>query len=174
MLVHEKAPARVAAAIINDVGPDLAPEGIARIAGYVGKTTEPATTLEDAAMQIRAINEIAFPDAPDDQWIAFATRTFRKTDAGYVLDYDPRIAEALVANGPAPDLWPAWSGMIDTPTLLVHGELSDLLTMAIVEKMRDAHPTFEYVRVPRIGHAPMMTEPAAWEGIEAFFSRLDC
>src|SRR5690606_12890213 len=36
MLTTEKAPERVAGAVINDVGPELAPEGIARIAGYVG------------------------------------------------------------------------------------------------------------------------------------------
>ncbi len=173
MLTHEKAPDRVAAAVINDVGPDLAPEGIARIAGYVGQSTGPASSWEEAAARIKAINDVAFPDATDAEWLTFAKRTFRETGDGYVLDYDPKIAEALAENGPAPDLWSAWEGMKPTPTLLVHGDLSDLLTPPIIEKMRAARPGFAYVKVPRIGHAPMMTEPAALEAIQGFVSRLD-
>ena len=61
MLVNESAPERVKAAIINDVGPELAPEGIARIAGYAGKTKTDVSDLEEAAAEIRAVNGVAFP-----------------------------------------------------------------------------------------------------------------
>lgn len=172
MLVNETAPQRVAAAIINDVGPDLAPEGIDRISGYVGRTDAPAASLEEAAGRIRAINAVAFPDASEEDWITFAKRTFRKTEKGWVLDYDPAIATALAENGPAPDLWPGWTSLRDTPTLLVHGEISDLLTPPIIDAMREAHPDFRYAPVPRVGHAPFMTEPDAWAAIEAFLAEI--
>ncbi len=174
MLVHEAAPERVAAAIINDVGPELAEEGLARIGSYAGKTEGPARDIAEAAARIRAINAVAFPDETGDEyWIDFARRTFRETPDGWVLDYDPAIGAALAANGPAPDLWPAWSALAETPTLMVHGELSDLMTDPIIEKMRAAHPNFDYVRVPRVGHAPMLTEPAAATAIEDFLKELD-
>lgn len=168
MLVNEAAPDRVKAAVINDVGPDLAPEGIARIAGYVGKTAGPAATIEEAAARIKAINGVAFPDAPPEDWIKFAYRTFRQTDEGWILDYDPNIARALAEVGPAPDLWSAFESLKAAPTLVIRGAISDLLSPAIVDKMRGVHPTFDYAEVPRVGHAPMLTEPAAWEAIERF------
>ncbi|MEM8771977.1 MAG: alpha/beta hydrolase [Pseudomonadota bacterium] len=169
MLINENAPQRVSGAIINDVGPELAPEGIARIAGYVGEEGH-AQDLNEAAARIRAINEVAFPDATEEDWRLFAKRTFREKPNGWVLDYDPKIAAALVENGPAPDLWPAFRSLNGKPTLLVHGEISDLLTPEIVGKMRAAHPNMQYVSVPQIGHAPFMTEPAAWDAIKAFLT----
>lgn len=173
MLVNETAPERVAAAIINDVGPELASEGLVRIGSYAGKTDGPAGDIKEAAARIRAINAVAFPDETSDEyWIEFARRTFRETSDGWVLDYDPAIGQALTEAGPAPDLWPAWTSLSHTPTLLVHGAISDLLTDPIIEKMRAAHPNFDYVRVPRVGHAPMLTEPAAAAAIAEFLKKL--
>lgn len=173
MLVNEVAPERVVAAIINDVGPELASEGLARIASYTGKSDGAARDIKEAAARIRAINAVAFPDETGDQyWIDFARRTFRETPDGWVLDYDPAIGQALIEAGPAPDLWPAWASLSRTPTLLVHGELSDLLTAPIVEKMRVAHPNFDYAPVARVGHAPMLTEPAAAAAVTAFLDKI--
>jgi pimeloyl-ACP methyl ester carboxylesterase len=56
------------------------------------------------------------------------------------------------------------------PTLLVRGALSDLLEMRQAEWMRRAAPTMQYVEVPNVGHAPMLTEPAALEAIVGFLS----
>ncbi len=174
MLVNETAPDRVKAAILNDIGPELAPEGIARIAGYVGAAGGAIETIEEAADRIRAINGDAFPDASDADWIKFAERTFRQmTDGTWVLDYDPNIARALMELGPAPDLWPAFESLQSTPTLVIHGAISDLLTTPIVEKMRARHPNFDYVAVPRIGHAPMLTEPVARRALETFLAAID-
>ncbi|MHA7871983.1 MAG: alpha/beta fold hydrolase, partial [Hyphococcus sp.] len=173
MLVNAAAPQRVKGAVLNDVGPDLAPEGIARIAGYVGKTAGPAKDLNEAAARIKAINGVAFPDASEAEWLLFAKRTFRETQDGWVLDYDLNIARALAEGGPAPDLWPAFESLKGTPTLVIRGALSDLLTPPIVDKMREVHPNFELVEVPRIGHAPMLTEPAAWGAIAAFLDIIE-
>lgn len=174
MLVNDNAPDRVRAAIINDVGPELAQEGIKRIEGYVGGTAEPAKDLDEAAARIKAINEVAFPDASDEEWRAFARRTFRQLDNGeWILDYDPNIAKALAESGPAPDLWGPFESLRNTPTLVIRGGISDLLSMEIIEKMRKVHPAFEYVEVPRVGHAPLLTEPEAREAISAFLDAID-
>ncbi len=174
MAVHGSAPERVKAAVLNDIGPELAPEGIARIAGYVGAGAGPAASLEEAAARIRAINAVAFPDASDAEWLVFARRTFRQTAAGeWELDYDPNIARALMELGPEPDLWPAFEGLNSTPTLVLRGALSDLLSSEIIKKMRAVYPGFDYAEVPRIGHAPMMTEPVAWAALEAFLMDID-
>lgn len=173
MLTNLTAPDRVRAAIINDVGPELAPEGLARIAGYVGKDNGPAADINEAAARIRATNEVAFPRESDDFWRAFARRTFREIEDGrWMLDYDPNIAKALAEAGPAPDLWPAWESLTAKPTLIIRGKISDLLSPEIVDKMRAVHAGFEYAEIPDVGHAPMLTEPAAWNAIAKFLSRL--
>ena len=174
MLANQQIPSRVCAAILNDVGPELAPEGIARIASYVGTGSEPAATLEEAAARSKAANGVCFPDASNEDWLFFARRTFRQTTEGkWVLDYDPNIARALIELGPAPDLWPAFQSLKDTPGLIIRGELSDLLAPDIVGKMREACPDFEYAEIPRIGHAPMMTEPVAWSALQRFLKKID-
>lgn len=84
-----------------------------------------------------------------------------------------KVARAF-AEGPAlPDLWPAFESLKSKPTLVMRGAISDLLTPAIVEKMRAVHPAFEYIEVPRIGHAPFMTEPAAWLALKRFLAKID-
>ncbi len=174
MLLNAARPDRVKGAVLNDVGPEPAPEGIMRIAGYVGVGAGPVEDLEAAAARIKEINAVAFPDATAADWQLFAERTFRQTpDGKWELDYDPNIARALMELGPAPDLWPAFKSLKNTPTLIVRGMLSDLLTPPIIDKMREAHPAFDYVEVPRVGHAPMMTEPTAWDAIETFLKTLD-
>lgn len=170
MLAHEAAPHRIAGAVLNDIGPALAPEGLQRIAAYVGEPpSPPAKSLEEAAARMKAINAAAFPDASDEDWLAFARRTHRpRGDGGWDLDYDPNIGRALVETGPAPDLWPAFESLKSKPTLVIRGAISDLLTPEIISDMRKAHPNFQYAEVPRIGHAPMMTEPAAWRALNKF------
>lgn len=173
MLVNEKAGERVAAVALNDIGPELAPEGIVRISGYVGSVPTVAS-LEDAAAAIRAINGLAFPDASDGDWLKFARRTFRQDKDGvWVLNYDPAIAQAFKGDAASPDLWAAFEHLKAKPTLLVHGALSDLLTSAIVEKMRAAHPGLVYCKVARVGHAPMLDEPESVAALRAFLAEID-
>lgn len=162
------APARVAAALLNDVGPELHPSGIARIAGYVGK----AVTIEswdDAAAYARSINGAAFPDHPDEFWALFARRVFREDENGHpALDYDPAIASA-VAPGALPDLWPLFTAFAaGRPLALVRGEISDLITADIAERMKAVAAHLEVTEVSGIGHAPMLSEPEAEGAIRRF------
>lgn len=174
MLTNERAGERVAGAVINDIGPELAPEGIARIAGYVGgEAPPPAETIDDAAAQIRAINEVAFPGRDASFWRLFATRTFRRREDGrYVLDYDRLIGRALVEAEPVGDLWPVFRKLEGQPTLILRGALSDLLTPPILQKMRAAVPDLRAVDIPNVGHAPTLSEPDAARAMADFVSEL--
>lgn len=177
MLTSMTAPSRIAAAIINDVGPELAPEGIARIAGYVGAAAAaptPAATLDDAVARIRAINEVAFPGRDEDFWLTFAKRTFRlHIDGSWRLDYDPLIGKALIEVGPAPDLWPAFASLEPIKTLVLRGALSDLLSVSIIEKMKSVNKAFEYAEIANVGHAPTLTEPDSLAVIMSFLQSAD-
>jgi pimeloyl-ACP methyl ester carboxylesterase len=171
MLTNAAAPGRVAAAIINDVGPELGAEGIARIAAMVGVARPGARSLAEAAEQIRAVNAAAFPGKDAEFWRRFAERTFKTSpDGRYVLDYDQQIGRALAEAGPGGDLWPAFASMKETPTLVLRGALSDLLTPEIVGTMRAAVPNMIAVDVAGVGHAPTLAEPDALAAIDAFLS----
>lgn len=166
----------IAAAIINDVGPEVAKEGLARIAAYSSQPVETQTWAE-AAAYARKINGVAFPHYQDADWDRFARRIFREgPDGAPVLDYDPDIAVPIRAAGKAalvPSLWPAFRRLArGRPTLLVRGGISDLLSGDIAARMRKAAPTMAYAEVPGVGHAPMLDEPEARAAIFAFLAEV--
>lgn len=168
-LAQLRSPA-VAAAVLNDVGPELAPAGLARIASYTGKTAEPAS-WDEAAAYAKATNGHAFPPMGDAEWLAFARRLFRERDGRIRLDYDPDIVVPFGKVKPVSPrlMWALFRHLArKRPTLLVRGAASDLLAPQTAERMRRYAPKLAYAEVPGVGHAPMLTEPAAREALEAF------
>lgn len=164
-------PKAIAAAILNDVGPAIAPEGIERIMGYAGKKVE-IRDWNDAADYVRRTNGVAFPDYGEEQWHRFAQRTFRQGSTGPELDYDPAITVPL---GKPPSKLALWlAGFLfrrlarRRPTLLIRGELSDLISTEVAGRMKRMAPRMQRVDVPGVGHAPMLTEPQAVDAIEQF------
>lgn len=178
MVMQALRPAAVRAVVLNDIGPVVEAAGLARIQSYVGAGDGPAptmTTWAEAAARCRAINAEAFPDFGSDDWQAFARRTCtERPDGTIALAYDPAIARSVDGDQPAtvpPDLWPLWDLLAQTPVLVVRGAMSDLLARATVAEMARRHPgPFAAVEVPRVGHAPLLTEPAALTAITAFLA----
>ena len=166
----------IAAAIINDVGPEVAREGLMRIAAYSGQPVDTPGWAE-AAAYVKLHNAIAFPHYTDADWDAFARRVFRiGTEGSPVLDYDPDIAVPIRAAGAkalVPNLWPMFTRLTKArPVLLVRGETSDLLSPEIAAKMRKRAPKMDFVEVPGVGHAPMLDEPEAKAAIFPFLGEL--
>jgi pimeloyl-ACP methyl ester carboxylesterase len=166
----------IAAAVLNDIGPWLSHTGLARIAGYAGKQARPASWAE-AAAHMKALNAGAFPDNDDAEWDKWARRAF-DADAGGLLAprYDPGIANAM-QEGKLKTTSPALRHgfrllAASRPTLLVRGELSDLLETRQADWMRRNAPAMRYAEVPGVGHAPMLTEAAALAAITDFLAGL--
>lgn len=168
-------PRAVGAVVLNDVGPVIAPEGIARIKSYVGNAA-PIASWDDAAAYARRTNGAAFPDFADADWETFARRLFREEGGIPTLDYDPGIAVQLAKDKYKAPSFIAWRMFRNVargrPGLLVRGELSDLLSRDIATRMKAAAPWMEVVEVPRVGHAPMLTEPVAAKGVDDFLARV--
>ena len=167
----------IAAAIVNDVGPEVAKEGLARIAAYSGQPMD-TPTWADAAAYARKINAVALPHYGDADWMAFARRTFVEGPEGApILNYDPDIAVPIRAAGAkalVPNLWPMFGRLArGRPVLLVRGQTSDLLSEKIAAKMRKRAPKMDYVEVPGVGHAPMLDEPEARAAIFPFLGEVD-
>lgn len=170
-------PRVVSAAVLNDIGPEVSPEGLARIAAYSGEPVETPTWAE-AAAYARRINAVAFPEHTDADWDAFARRIFREgTEGTPVLDYDPDIAVPIRAAGAkalVPNLWPAFRRLArKRPLLLVRGGTSDLLSAETALKMKKAAPEMDVAEVTGVGHAPMLDEPEAKAAIFQFLAGVD-
>lgn len=176
LITAAMAPGRIAAAVLNDIGPEIDPAGLERIRGYVGGGRA-ARSWEDAARMCRDINRVAFPlETGEAFWLGFARKLFRtEGDPGpIVLDYDPQIAASFPAaprdDQPAADLWPLFDALAQAPVLVIRGEITDILMASTVAEMRRRKPDIATCVVPEVGHAPFMTEPAAWAALREFLT----
>jgi pimeloyl-ACP methyl ester carboxylesterase len=177
LLMIRKAPDRVAGIVLNDVGPVVEQAGLDRIASYAGKMP-PVTDWASAAAAVKTLQGAVFPDMPEARWMEFARRTYRETPEGAVVpDYDPNIAASLGKVKPGAltnfALWRIFGAAKKAPLLLLRGETSDILGPATAEKMVKRHPDARLVTVPRVGHAPLLDEPAAVSALNDFLSRLE-
>ena len=173
MLTAATQPQRIAAAILNDIGPEVDPAGLARIASYVGRYP-PARTWPEAVATVRSTYEIALPDLTDEQWADYARRSYSDVDGVPRLDMDPNIGEAVRAApaAAAPDLWSVFAALASVPTLVLRGASSDILSSATLERMQAAKPDLARVEVPNRGHVPLLDEPEAVAAIDTFLARL--
>ncbi|AYJ87265.1 alpha/beta hydrolase [Sphingomonas paeninsulae] len=165
---------RIAGVILNDIGPDIEPRGLERIRGYVGRTG-PWPTWLHAARWLSENNASTYPNYDLSDWLVMAKRAFRLTSTGRIVaDYDKKISEPFrLAGGEAgQDLWPVLTGMGSVPTLVLHGELSDVLSEATAQAMVAKLPNARYTNVSGVGHAPALDEPAALAAIDAFLPDL--
>jgi pimeloyl-ACP methyl ester carboxylesterase len=175
MAVAAKRLRAIAAAVLNDVGPVISMAGLTRIQGYVGKG-KPLETWEDAAAYMKSINGSAFPENSMEEWHRFARRTFREENGKLVTNYDPKIATSIQAAKLRPTSLMAkllFRRLArNRPTLLIRGANSDIVDADGAAYMRRAAPGLRYAEVPGVGHAPMLTEPAAQAALKAFLAEV--
>jgi pimeloyl-ACP methyl ester carboxylesterase len=172
MLMAQGAPGRMAAVVMNDIGPEVEAAGLSRISGYVGHGRSYPTWIH-AARSLAEVHGAAFPDYDLDMWLEMAKRTMVVTQNGRIsYDYDMAIAEPFAKPGNAapPNLWLAFEALRDVPMLLVRGELSDLLSPETVRQMQTRNPAMQVITVPRVGHAPTLDEPEVVAAIDALFA----
>jgi pimeloyl-ACP methyl ester carboxylesterase len=164
---------RIAATILNDVGPDVAPGGIDRILTYVGKDVR-FKNWDEAADTIAANYGASFERFTRDDWVKMAKRNCREQDGEIRFDYDMSITEPFKAGAPTPqvDLWPLFQALGSKPLLVVRGEKSDLLTADTAAKMKTIVPDMKLVTIPGVGHAPELSEPEAVASIDDFLESL--
>ena len=174
MLIAATKRGSLAGALINDIGPDIAAEGLARIQQNVGSGSGHPTWVH-AARAVADIQGVIYPDYKLPDWLRLAKRLYRLTSQGrIVLDYDQRIAEPFRAPGGAAgvDLWPAFEALGDIPLALVRGELSDLLTIETTQAMQARLPQLGVTTVPRVGHAPTLEEPEAVAALDRLLDQV--
>ena len=179
MLLAATRPALLAGAVLNDIGPEIEPAGLARIRDYVGQGGSFPTWMH-AARALQASGAAAHPGFAISDWLDHAKRLMCVSGNGrIVFDYDMKIAEPILAadpDAPAADLWPAFAalagGPVPIPVLALRGQLSDLLSPATHARMARELPGCAAVEVPGVGHVPTLAEPAAVAAIDRLLGQI--
>ena len=173
MVIASFAPQRIAAVVLNDIGPEIDPEGIERIGDYIGKPVA-FPGWDAAAAELASESAARHPNYRPADWQRFARRICRERDGVIVFDYDLAIAENFraVQAAPAVDAWPYFRALGGAPLLILRGETSDLLSALGARAMVDAHPDAVLVTVPNVGHPPDLSEPEALVAIDRLLARL--
>jgi pimeloyl-ACP methyl ester carboxylesterase len=171
MLMAKARPQAVAAVILNDVGPKVAPAGLLRVAATVGKLA-PVASWAEAVRQTRTVNEAAFPDLDDNAWQVITRRGWRQSGQEIVPAFDPGIFRAAKAGLALPrdKPWKLYRALENVPTLLLRGELSDMLSVGIMRKMKQIKPDLLSATIPGRGHTPLLNEAAAIRAITDFLA----
>ncbi|SDV50187.1 alpha/beta fold hydrolase [Chitinasiproducens palmae] len=155
--------------VLNDVGPRLQAEGLAKIASYAG-TARRFPSRAAGLAYLRGIMD-GFGPHSDAQWRMLNDAMLVAEDAGpgVVLHYDPQIAQpfrAEAALSPASlhaaetMLWTAYDA-IQCPILVLRGACSTLLGAATVDEMlARAGGRARAVEIAGVGHAPTLVDPA--------------
>jgi pimeloyl-ACP methyl ester carboxylesterase len=173
MMIAVLRPSAIGAAVLNDIGPVVEREGLARIVAYVGRIPLP-TDWRAAAEIARDMNQRQFTAVPDAQWEEIARAWFNEQNGLPAPGYDPNISRAIsVMDGPIPMLWPQFEALAQVPVLVIRGQNSDILSEATVAEMRARHPRLNTLTVPGQGHAPLLKDMPTIGAIAEFLATAD-
>ena len=161
--------------LLNDIGPVLSREGLARIAGYVGGPDGVLPRYADFAAAERALRETMASFGPhgDEEFRLLSRHHFVEGEDGWRAHYDPAIA-APFADAPTEDvtMWPLWNAL-ECPVTVLRGAESDLLSTTTAESMRrggpdGAGPRATLVTVAGVGHAPTLIRASQIDAVRRF------
>jgi pimeloyl-ACP methyl ester carboxylesterase len=165
---------RIAGAVLNDIGPEIDQAGIDRIGGYVGREVR-FDSWEQAISVLTERNRAMFPKWRASGWERFTRRIMQETPDGIRFQYDMRIAENFRAatEGPQGANWHLYECLAGRPVLILRGELSDLLSAEVAERMAERlEGDAELVTIPDVGHTPNLEEPEALAAIDRLLERV--
>lgn len=147
--------------VLNDVGPSITWSSVQRMQTYVGQSG-PYRDLDAAAAALWALSPGFGPVLPEVWREMSAHMTRPGTDGQLSLHYDPAIGVPLRALTPEAAsageamLWGLYD-QIQSQTLLIRGQDSDLLSPDTAEQMTQRGPRARLETWPGCGHAPSLT-----------------
>ncbi|MER1968664.1 alpha/beta hydrolase [Castellaniella sp. GW247-6E4] len=148
--------------VMNDIGPALSADGLARIGEYVGQEGR-FDSFEQAVDYVRSVSA-GF--GPHDQagWEDLTRYVVNRQGDHWVKHYDLRIAQAFAPQAPTALqaaeqlLWGAWDHL-PAEALILRGAQSDLLPREVARAMLERNPRARLVEFEGVGHAPTLRAP---------------
>lgn len=165
--------------VINDIGPVINTEGLARIGNYIDQEL-----VFDSFEETVANAKVRWQDFgphTQAQWEHLTNYVFTQQDGQWLLAYDLGIAapfkkqflqqkeeqaEAIVQDAEEV-LWQAFENL-PAEVLIIHGELSDLLSNTTTKEMLGRNPKASLYEVQGVGHAPTLMQTEQIEKVKQF------
>lgn len=163
---------RLLGVAMNDIGPAIELGGLEIIKDYVGRN--PAVkTLEDAAAKRPAFAK-GFANVPASRWQEETERLYTETPEGLVINYDPKLRDAVLASAEAlaPDLWPYFDALKGLPVACIRGANSDLLSQETLDEMLRRRPDMIAANVPDRAHIPFLDEPESLDVLNRWLEQM--
>ncbi len=161
-----KRPTALGKLVIVDIAPEIDTEGLKRIQAGVVRS-DVFASVDEAYARARADN----PIPPDDHLrhrIAYSL--MRREDGQHTYRYDPALRDpANPRTGINADEGWRLVANINVPTLLVRGEISDILTKPVAARMAQTIPDCRLVEVAGSGHPVPLDKPDAFLDAAATF-----
>jgi pimeloyl-ACP methyl ester carboxylesterase len=172
MTIGASQPDRLASLVLNDISPEPADAGIARILATFGGDKPPFPTVEAYVDQVVFAYRPWLRALPMETVAKTARWSLREVEGGFRPKFDPHVLGRVSVGERAiraKDM--LWQGFrnVTCPMLLLRGEQSDIVSTAAVRLMQAARPQLQVVEIPGVGHVPALTEPAARKALERFF-----
>lgn len=151
-------PERLAAVVLNDIGPVIEVGGLKQIQAYLGRERQPKD-FDEAALLLKQVHGPGFPALAAQDWRDMADAIYREIDGKIVADFDSAIAEQFRAadlEQPLPDLWANFEAFAGLPLMAIRGETSRLLSAETLAEMGRRHPALASMTATGQGHAPIL------------------
>lgn len=164
--------ARLLGVALNDIGPEIAPEGLEVIKAYLGRNPT-WKTVEEAVGQRSQVMK-GFANVPESRWREEVAKLYLAEPDGLRIPYDPALRDAVLEAGAqaAPDLWPFFDAFAGLPLCAIRGANSDLLSPACFAEMKKRRPDMIVAEVPDRGHIPFLDEPEALDALMRWIAML--
>ncbi|MBN2977123.1 alpha/beta fold hydrolase [Pseudomonas lactucae] len=167
-----KRPERVAGIVVNDIGGRIPLPALKRMAGHAESADY---SFEEAVARVQDHNEAIYPGFDKDDWVRLMLRAYREIAPGrYARDFDLlTMRESARMQAERPEFWHEFSKASAVPVALIRGELSDLLTDEIAQRMIELNSDAVLTVVADRGHPPLLNEPQSLAAIDALLERVD-
>lgn len=159
-------PGRVERLVLVDIGPEVAPEGLARIRTTVSNVPEEIESEAEAYRLLR----VAAPRYAEPLLRHRLRHSFNRLPRGKLAWKYDKVLRDQTRQGTRdiPDLWPDLA-RITCPTLIVRGAESDVLSPEIAKRMLETLKEGRLVEIPEAGHTVPGDQPDAFiKAIRAF------
>ena len=150
---------RIRRLVINDIGPVVPAAAEARIGEKLGGMPKAFAALDEAVAFYRSAFA-EYGDLDDAYWqhIARHSIEWSQTTRMFNVLFDPSIISAFhLYRYYAMPLWSFWRN-IKIPVLILAGENSDFLPLALAMEMQRQNPHARIITIPGVGHAPMLMQ----------------
>jgi pimeloyl-ACP methyl ester carboxylesterase len=155
--------------VINDIGPFLPWQGLARIGAYLSDMPVEFRDLGEAESYFREVLA-PFGELADEHWMQITWHSvgWDASRERYFMLCDPQIARAF--RNPwhySLDLWKYWTA-IEAPILVLRGVHSDLLPADLAREMVHRNSCAKLLEIEGCGHAPPLMSHDQTEGVCEF------